>query len=61
MTGLIVALAGFLICVLSLGFTDSTMLRLVMALAGIGVSFFGILMVNKAYQKNAIWKGGSGQ
>ena len=61
MIGLFVALAGFLLCVLSLGLTESTMVRLVMVLAGIGVSFFGILMVNKAYQKNAVWKGGSGQ
>ena len=61
MIGLFVALAGFLLCVLSLGLTESTMVRLVMVLAGIRVSFFGILMVNKAYQKNAVWKGGSGQ
>ena len=46
MIGLFVALAGFLLCVLSLGLTESTMVRLVMVLAGIGVSFFGILMVN---------------
>lgn len=56
MIGLLVAFAGFVISVLSLGFTDSATIRLLVVLAGIAVTFFGILMINRAYQKKAIWR-----
>jgi cytochrome c biogenesis protein CcdA len=55
--GLAITFAGFLIAVGSLGATESTSLRLVMVLAGIGVSLVGILgVLNAHYLKNALWK-----
>jgi hypothetical protein len=55
--GLITTVVGFLIAVASLGATDSNSLRLVIVLAGIGVSLVGILgILNPYYLKNAIWK-----
>jgi hypothetical protein len=55
--GLLITVAGFLIAVGSLGATSSTTIRLVMVLAGIGVSLAGILgVLNAHYLKNAIWK-----
>lgn len=57
LAGLVVTLLGFLIAFLSLGMTSSVNARMVMVLVGIAVSLFGILgLINKAYQKNAIWR-----
>ena len=55
--GLIIAFAGFLIALLSLGMTSSVNGRMIMVLAGLAVSVFGIIaVVNRAYLKNPIWK-----
>jgi hypothetical protein len=55
--GLAITVAGFLMAVGSLGATDNTMVRLVIVLAGIGVSLAGIMgVLNAHYLKNAIWK-----
>ena len=57
--GLLVTLAGFLLSVLSLGLSSATGVRLLIVLVGIAVSLFGIIgILNKAYLKDAIWKGG---
>jgi hypothetical protein len=57
LAGLVVTLLGFVIAFASLGLTDSVNTRMIMALAGIAISFTGILgMINKAYQKNADWR-----
>ena len=59
-TGLLVTLLGFLITLMSLGFASSTGARLAIVCAGIAVSIFGILgIINPAFLKNAVWKGGS--
>lgn len=55
--GLIITFAGFLIALLSLGMTSSVNGRMIMVLAGLAVSVFGIIaVVNRAYLKNPIWK-----
>ena len=55
--GLVVTLLGFLLSVASLGLATSVNVRMVMVLAGIAVSLFGIIgLINPAYVKNAIWK-----
>jgi hypothetical protein len=55
--GLLVTVLGFVISLSSLGFTTAVGVRMVMALAGILVSLFGIIgLINPAYMKNAIWK-----
>ena len=55
--GLAVTLLGFVVAVASLGLTSSNAVRLVIVLAGIAVSLFGIMgVLNPAYMKNAIWK-----
>ena len=55
--GLAVTLVGFLVAFASLGLTASTGGRMVMVLAGIAVSLFGIMgMMTPAYQKTWIWK-----
>ena len=55
--GLIVTLLGFALSVLSLGMASSVSGRLVMVVAGIAVSLFGIMgILNPAYLKNAIWR-----
>jgi predicted phage tail protein len=57
LVGLVVTLAGFLVAVLSVGFTTATTVRLVIVLVGIAISLGGIIgMINPAYQKNAVWK-----
>lgn len=57
--GLVVTLAGAAIGVASLGLASSAGARLGIVLAGIAVSLFGIIgLINPAYLKNAIWKGG---
>jgi len=55
--GLIVTLLGFVIALMGLGMTSSVNTRMIMALVGIAVSFFGIMgLINTAYNKNAIWR-----
>jgi hypothetical protein len=55
--GVGIVLVGFIVAVASLGATGSTGVRLVLTLAGIAISLFGILgVVNPAYQKSAVWK-----
>ena len=55
--GLVITLVGFLIAASSVGMMSSTAGRLVMVLAGIVISLFGIVgVVNQAYQKDAVWK-----
>ena len=57
--GLLVTLAGCLISVASLGMASGAGARLAITIVGIGVSLFGIIgLINPAYLKNAIWKGG---
>ena len=55
--GLLTTFLGFVISLLSLGLASGVTVRLVMVLAGIAVSLFGIMgLINKAYNANAIWK-----
>lgn len=55
--GILLAFLGFVISVGSLAATASVGGRLAMVLAGIAISLFGILgLLNKAYQKEAIWR-----
>lgn len=55
--GLILAFAGFLLSVASLGIASSVGARMIIIVGGIGVSLAGILyFVNGAYLKNAIWR-----
>jgi hypothetical protein len=57
LVGLAVTFFGFLIAAGSVGLSSSTGARLVLVLAGIAISVFGILgLINPAYQKDAIWK-----
>jgi hypothetical protein len=57
LVGLAVTFFGFVIAFISLGVTASTGGRLVMVLAGIVVSLFGIMgVITPAYQKRWIWK-----
>ncbi len=59
LVGVLLAFLGFVISVISLAATSSVAGRLVLVLVGMAVSLFGILgILNKAYQKNAIWKKG---
>jgi len=55
--GLLIALAGFILSLLSLSLASTPGARMGMVLAGIAISLFGIIgVVNPAYLKNAIWK-----
>jgi hypothetical protein len=55
--GIAITVAGWLLAVASLGATSNNTVRLVMVLAGIGVSLVGIMgVLNGHYLKNAIWK-----
>jgi hypothetical protein len=55
--GLLIAVLGLALSVLSLGLASSVGARLILVLAGIAVSLVGILgIVNRAFLKNAIWK-----
>jgi hypothetical protein len=55
--GLAMAVIGWLMPVLALVLTQSTIARLVVCLLGLAISLFGILVVmNKAHLKEAIWK-----
>ncbi len=55
--GLLITFAGFLIALFSLGLTTSVNGRLILVLAGLAISLFGIIgVLNRAYLKNPIWK-----
>ena len=55
--GLLVMLLGFVLSLLSLGMASSVNGRLVMVLAGIAVSLFGLMgILNPAYLKKANWR-----
>jgi hypothetical protein len=55
--GILVTLAGFALSVASLGLASSTGARMMLVLAGIAISLYGIIgLINRAYMKNAIWK-----
>ena len=57
LVGLVITFVGFLIAAASVGVVAGTGGRLIMVLAGIAVSLFGIMgVLNQAYLKNAIWK-----
>jgi cytochrome c biogenesis protein CcdA len=57
LVGIVVTFAGFLLAASSVGIMSSTSGRLVLVLAGILISLFGIMgILNPAYQKNAVWK-----
>jgi hypothetical protein len=55
--GLLMAIVGWLIPVVTLVLTQSTTARLIVCLLGLAISLIGILVVmNKAHVKEAIWK-----
>ena len=55
--GLLMAIVGWLIPVLTLVLTQSTTARLIVCVVGLAISLFGILVVmNKAHVKEAVWK-----
>ena len=55
--GLLLTIAGFLLTLLSLGFTAAVGVRMAMTLAGLAISLTGIIgVLNKAMLKNVIWK-----
>lgn len=55
--GLLITFLGFLIAVFSVGMTTSVNGRLIIVLAGLAISLFGIIgVLNRAYLKNPIWK-----
>jgi hypothetical protein len=55
--GLLFTLLGFLLSVFSLSMTTSVNGRLMMVLAGLAISLFGIIgMLNRAYVQKAIWR-----
>lgn len=55
--GVLITLLGFLISVVSLGFTSNVNVRLIIVLVGIAVSLFGIIgILNRHYLNQAIWK-----
>jgi hypothetical protein len=58
--GLILLLGGWLLAVAGLLVTDSTGVRMIMALVGFGTAIAGLLTVNKAHMEHAIWKGRGG-
>ncbi len=55
--GLILAVGGWIIAVAGLLVTDSTGVRMVMALVGFGTAIAGLMTVNKGHMERAIWKG----
>jgi hypothetical protein len=55
--GVLLAIAGWLIPVIALNYTQSMGARFFLAFVGIGISLVGILgVLNAAHQKTAIWK-----
>ncbi len=58
--GLILLLGGWLIAVAGLLVTDSTGVRMIMALVGFGTAIAGVMTLNKGHLEHAIWKGRGG-
>jgi hypothetical protein len=58
--GLILLLGGWIIAVAGLLVTDSTSVRMIMALVGFGTAIAGLMTVNKGHMEHAIWKGRGG-
>lgn len=57
LVGILLALVGWLLPVLALGWTTSNGARILFCLVGIGITLTGILgVLNSAHQKEAIWK-----
>ena len=57
LVGLLLALAGWLIPIVTVVLIQSTAVRMTMSILGIAISLVGILVVlNKAHLKQAIWK-----
>jgi hypothetical protein len=57
LVGVLLAVAGWLIPVISLTYTQSLAARFSLAIVGIAISLIGILFVlNQAHLKNVIWK-----
>jgi hypothetical protein len=55
--GVVMALAGWLLPVAGLTFTQSLTARFVLVFLGIAITLVGIIgVLNKAHLKNAIWK-----
>ena len=55
--GLVMAVLGWVLPVLTLVITQSIVARLILCLIGLAISLVGILVVmNKAHLKEAIWK-----
>ncbi len=57
LAGIVVTLLGFVLSILSLGFTSSPGARLAIVLTGLAVSLYGIIgLLNRKKKKNAIWR-----
>lgn len=57
LVGLLLALAGWLLPVLTVVLTQSTAVRMFVSLLGIAIILVGVLVVlNKAHLKQAVWK-----
>jgi hypothetical protein len=57
LVGLLLAVAGWLIPVVTLVVTQSTAVRMTVSLMGLATILVGVLVVlNKAHLKQAIWK-----
>ena len=55
--GLILCVGGFALSVGGLALTQSIAGRMTIAIVGIAISLAGIIgFVNRAYQKNAVWR-----
>jgi hypothetical protein len=56
-SGVLMALIGWLLPVVALTLTQSMTARLVLAVLGLGIALVGILgVLNRAHLKHAIWK-----
>ena len=57
LVGVLLAVFGWLLPVVGLTMTSSTGARMFLCILGIGISLIAILRVlNKAHQKEAVWK-----
>lgn len=57
LVGILLALAGWLIPIVTVVMTQSAAIRMAVSMAGIATILVGILVVlNKAHLKDAIWK-----
>ncbi len=57
LVGILMVFGGWLLPVVALTFTQSNMVRLILALVGIVITLVGIMgVLNKAHMKSAVWK-----